>query len=61
MINTQLLEKKVALEHLWTKKYIEKGKYTTDMTLTIEFEEDKNQLTYLNLLDEIKRDFLHEK
>ena len=31
MINTQLLEKKVALEHLWTKKYIEKGKYTTDM------------------------------
>ena len=31
------------------------------MMLTIEFEEDKNQLTYLNLLDEIKRDFLHEK
>ena len=31
------------------------------MMLTIEFEEDKNQLTYLNLLDEIKRDFLNEK
>ena len=31
------------------------------MMLTIEFEEDKNKLNYLNLLDEIKRDYLHEK
>ena len=29
MIN--ILQKKVELEHLWTKKYKERGVYTTDM------------------------------
>ena len=33
----------------------------TRMMLTIEFEEDKNKLRYMDLLDEIKKDFLNEK
>jgi len=43
------LEQKVALEHLWTKKFKEKGQYTTEMVpLTNKIKELTRQLIITN-------------
>jgi len=43
------LEQKIALEHLWTQKFKEKGQYTTEMVpLTNKIKELTRQLIITN-------------